>query len=202
MVRHGHTILAGFNSPSVTRRSTYTPAPLNCTPKICASFCTSYLHLSPPLGASAGGTESNTRGMVSRYLYDRLWDALTASVRNQCERCCSRITKWAAGRLWCLAAAVGQNVGHIVPVDPWSLLLIPHVLLRQSADKVPVTGTQRGNPSCPWAPFKSLNIADCPKEIRVSRGFLPLERPDLLQDATVSEPAIAENKGLYGRLSK
>ena len=58
----------------------------------------------------------------------------------------------------------------------------------------------------PWAPFKSLNIADCPKEISVSRGVLPLERPDLLQkflqDATVSEPAIAENKGLYGRLSK
>ena len=54
----------------------------------------------------------------------------------------------------------------------------------------------------PWAPFKSLNIADCPKEIRVSRGFLAFERPELLQDATVSEPAIAENKGLYGSLSK
>ena len=89
-----------------------------------------------------------------------------------------------------------------MPVDPQSYLMIPQVLLRLSADKVPVTGTQRGNPSRPWAPFKSLNIDDCPKEIRVSRGVLAFERPELLQDATVSEPAIAANKGLYGRLSK
>ena len=97
---------------------------------------------------------------------------------------------------------VDHTVDHLVPIDAGWSMAIPLVLLELPAEGTPVTGTQRGNPSCPWAPFKSLNIDDCPKEIRVSRGVLAFERPELLQDATVSEPAIAANKGLYGRLSK
>lgn len=55
---------------------------------------------------------------------------------------CSWITQALTEPLRASAVAVGQIVGQIVPVDGESYMLIPLVLLRRSAAKVPVTGIE------------------------------------------------------------